>query len=257
MQMRSLLIAALVASSLLGSTVATAGGGSMVFDPTNFMENIETAMATVETESQGIESAIREAQMLQNSLKNTANTVSNLSGIGSITNDISSLQQQWGLDKTLMNQLGGQASFVNNVMSQFSASSSNGSFSDYVTALAKASQQGQQNATSLFANYQNMTSEIQKTIGQRQAIAQQNSGVLGTNDAIAVTNAQLDNLSEINQASLQGISTLVRQAAYQQAVQSGKDQASQQSLSTYYSAKQNDGQTFLNSVPTSNTIVGY
>jgi P-type conjugative transfer protein TrbJ len=254
---RSLLIVGLASSCLLASSFATAGGGSMVFDPTNFMENIETAMATVETESQGIEAAIREAQMLENSIKNTANTVSDLSGIGAITNDIASLQQQWNLDKTLMTQLGGQDNFVNSVMSQYSASSSNGSFNDYVTVLATKAQQGQQNATSLFANYQNMASELQKTISQRQAIALKNTGALGTNDAIQITNAQLDNLAEINQATLQGIQTLVRQAAYQQAAQSAPDKGGSVSLDQYYKAKANDGQAYLDSVPPTNTIVGY
>ena len=257
---RSCCAVTLAASSVFVSTAAMAGGstiGPIIFDPTNFIENIQKAMSTVEIESQGIEEAIRQAQMLEDSIKNTASTVSNLSGIGSIGSDIASLQQQWKVDQTLMSELGGQSNFVGTVMSQFSASSSNGSFTDYVTALAGAAQQGQQNATSMFANYQHMSAELQKTINQRQAIAVQNSGVLGTTDAIQVTNAQLDNLAEINQATLQGITTLVRQKSYQQAAESGKDQAAAISLGSYYSAKQREAEAATNSAPNTNVIMGY
>lgn len=257
---RSICVIAFAASSMFLSATATAGGstiGPIIFDPTNFMENIEKAASTVQIESQSLEEAIRQAQMLENSVKNAANTVSNLNGIASIGNDINSLQQQWNVDQTLMNQLGGQSNFVNGVMSQYAATSGTGSFTDYVTALASGAQMGQQNASSMFSNYQNMSSEIQKTINQRQAIATRNSGVLGTVDAIQLTNAQLDNLAEVNQATLQGISTLVRQKAYQQATQAGKEQASANSLDTYYSAKQSAAQAATSTAPTTNVIMGY
>ncbi|MBN3761058.1 hypothetical protein [Burkholderia sp. Ac-20365] len=249
-------IAAAVSLAFL-SPAAVAGGGGLVFDPTNFAQNIQTAMATVKTESLDIEEAIRSAQMLENSIKNTANTVSNLSGIGSITNDIASLQSQWNVDQTLMTQLGGQANFVQNVMSQYAATGTDGSFTDYVQALAKAAQQGQQNANGLFSNYTSLTQELQKTINQRQSIALKNSGALGTNDAIQVTNASLDNIAEINQATLQGINTLVRQQAYQQMQQSGRDGANAGSLDSYNNAKSADAQNFINRAPTATTIMGY
>ncbi|MFP3637941.1 hypothetical protein [Paraburkholderia sp. SIMBA_054] len=257
MQKRSVLLIS-AAFALAGLTnSAFAGGGGIVFDPTNFAQNIQTAIATVKSESLDIEEAIRSAQMLENSIKNTANTLTNLNGIGSITNDIGALQSQWNVDQSLMGQLGGQANFVQNVMSQYAATGTDGSFSDYVGALAKAAQQGQQNANSLFANYTNMTQELQKTISQRQSIALKNTGTLGTNDAIQATNASLDNLAEINQATLQGISTLVRQQAYAEAKETGQTQAVGNAFKAYSDAKQADAQTFINNAPTTTTIMGY
>lgn len=232
-------------------------GGSMVFDPTNYISNAATAAQTLEQETQGIASAIREATMLENQIKNTVNTVENLKGIGSITGDINALTSLWNVDKTLMNQIGGQTQFVQGVMSQYSASGATGSFSNYVGMLSNQSQLGSQNATSLFANYTNMTNEIQSTIQQRQNIAMKNTGALGMNDEIQATNATLDNLSEINQATLQGITTLVRQAAYKQSVEAGQQTSHSNTTSAFDSYMNNGNQAFLNNTTKNNSIMGY
>jgi conjugal transfer/entry exclusion protein len=232
-------------------------GGQLVFDPTNLVENAATAVQTLQTETQGVASAIREATMLENQIKNTVNTVENLKGIGSITGDINALQSLWNVDKTLMNQIGGQTQFVQSVMGQYSASGSTGSFTNYVGMLANQSQLGSQNATSLFANYTNMTNEIQSTIQQRQNIAMKNTGALGMNDEIQATNATLDNLSEINQATLQGITTLVRQAAYKQSVDAGVATAHSNTSSAFDTYMNNGNQAFLNNTTVNNSIMGY
>jgi conjugal transfer/entry exclusion protein len=248
-----------IAVALLGAFAApnAFAGGQMVFDPTNYISNAATAAQTLQVETQGIASAIREATMLENQIKNTVNTVENLKGIGSITGDINALQSLWNVDKTLMNQIGGQTQFVQNVMGQFSASGTTGSFTNYVGMLANQSQLGSQNATSLFANYTNMTNEIQSTIQQRQTIAMKNTGALGMNDEIQATNATLDNLSEINQATLQGITTLVRQAAYKQSVDAGQQSAHSNTSSAFDTYMSNGNQAFLNNTTVSHSIMGY
>lgn len=257
---RKFLVAAAICGTGMCSTSVFAGGGGIVFDPTNLVQNMMTAGSSVKTEMLQIEAAVRDAEQLENSIKNTVNTVKNFQGMGSIAADIGALQSQWNVDSTLMSQMGGQQAFVQNVMAQYSALGTNGTFTDYVTSMATASAQGQQKAQQLFQNYQLMTNEVQKTIQQRQAIAQKNTGLLGTNDAIAATNASLDNLSEINQATLQGITTLVGQQAYQQSVTAGQQTSTKQSgdtLDAYYKALQIDSQTFTNSTPAVTTIMGY
>ncbi|MGF6604301.1 FtsZ-binding cell division protein ZapB [Paraburkholderia sp. GAS448] len=235
------------------------GGGGLVFDPTNFMENIQTAIHTLAQEQLEIESAAREVQMLENSVKNAGNTVKNLSGITSIVGadqSVSGLMNQWNVDASLMNQLGGEANFVTGVMSQYAANPATGSFTSYVQNLASQSAAGQQNATSLIANYTNMSNELQKTMQQRQSIATQNSGLLGTNDSIAITNAALDNISEINQAALQGIQTLVRQEAYKQSVDAADTQSAQQAQQTSSSMSQNAANAVSN-IPVVTNLLGY
>jgi len=251
--------AAFITFASLGSNAYAGGGGpgGIVFDPTNFMQNIQTAASSVKSELLAVESAIREIQMLQNSVKNAANTVIGLTGIGDLGASLASLQQQWDVDKQLIGELGGQAQFVSNVMAQFGASGTGGNFMNYVQSLAKSAQLGQQNAKSLFSNYTNLTSELQKTIGQRAAIAAKNSGSIGTNDAIRLTNASLDNLAEINQATLQGISTLVRQSAYQQSADAAKDQRSSDTLSSYFNSVKTDASNAANKAPSATGILGY
>lgn len=222
---------ATLALSAVGAPAFAGGGGGIVFDPTNFAQNIQTAAHTLAQEQLSIQSAIREVQMLANSLKNAGNTVKNLAGIGSIVDAdqaISGLMAQWNVDASLIQQLGGQGNFVQGVMAQYAANPTAGSFTNYVQNLASQSAAGKQNATSLIANYTNMSNELQKTMQKRQAIAAQNTGALGTNDSIAITNASLDNIAEINQATLQGIQTLVRQAAYKQSVDSANAQSAMQ-----------------------------
>lgn len=248
---------------LLALSAATAptfaGGGGIVFDPTNFMENIQTAIHTLSQEQLEIESAVREVQMLGNSVKNAGNTVSNLTGITSIVGadqSISGLMNQWNVDKSLITQLGGEGNFVQGVMTQYAANPSSGNFTSYIQNLAGQSAAGQQNATSLISNYTNMSNELQKTMQQRQAIATQNTGLLGTNDSIAITNASLDNISEINQATLQGIQTLVRQEAYKQSVEAANTQSSQQANSTS-SAMAQKAANSVSGIPTATNILGY
>lgn len=253
-------VTALVWTLLAATTPAYAGGstiGPIIFDPTNYMVNIQKSAATLQKEIQGVASAVREATMLENSVKNAVNAVKNLKGVGSITGDINALQSLWNVDSTLVNQLGGQAQFVQNVMGQYAATGASGSFSSYLGMLANQQQLGSKNAAALFANYQHMTGEIQSTIQQRQTIATQNSGTLGKNDQIQVTNAQLDNLSEINQATLEGISTLVRQAAYDQSVEAGQLTAHSQTSTAYGTYIQNGVQAFQSAHPAVTSIMGY
>lgn len=231
------------------------GGGGIVFDPTNFAENIQTAISTVASESLALESKIREIEMLANSVKNTTNTIQGLNGIGNLGASLQALTQQWNVDNTLMTQLGGEQNFVGNVMAQYGASNT-GSFSTFVSQQAGQVALGQQNATSLFANYTNMTNEMNKTMQQRQAIAAKNTGALGTNDAIQATNASLDNLAEINQATLQGISTLVRQEAYKQSQQTGGDSSRNNNLTSYYNQLQTDSAAQTNTAAPA-SIMGY
>ncbi|WP_321816703.1 MULTISPECIES: hypothetical protein [unclassified Paraburkholderia] len=212
-----LLVSAFVVGSAAYANQAMAF--DMVYDPTNFVENLASATHSLAQEELQIQAAVRQVTMLENSVKNTENTISSLKGINSITSasqTISSLLSQWNTDETLMNELGGESTFISGVLSQYAASSSTGTLTDYIARLSAQQTIKQENATSLFANYQNMASELQKTITQRQTIAAKNTGALGTSDEIAITNAQLDNIAEINQATLQGIQTLVRQSAYNQ-----------------------------------------
>lgn len=260
MQMRSLKTIVLACALACASAGAIAGGGGIVFDPTNYIENLATAGATLKQEMLAIEDAVRQAQNLQNSIKNTVNTVTDFQGMGSIASDIVSLKSQWNVDSNLASQLGGQANFVQSVMTQYSALGTNGTFGDYVSGLATAANQGQTKAQSLFKNYQFMTDEVQKTMSQRQAIAQRNTGTLGTNDAIAATNASLDNLSEIQQATLQGITTLVGQQAYKQAESvnaASAAAAAARNLNAYGQSLQNDAQSSTSSSSSVNTIMGY
>ncbi|VVE14138.1 MULTISPECIES: hypothetical protein [Pandoraea] len=248
-----------LSASAIPAIAGGGGGGSIVFDPTNFAQNIQTAAHTLAQEQLQIESAVREVQMLQNSIKNSANTVTNLSGISSAVGAdqaVSGLMNQWNVDASLMQQLGGQANFVQGVMSQYAANPTNGSFSSYMQNLAGQSAAGQQNATSLIANYTNMSNELQKTMQQRQSIVTKNTGLLGTNDSIAITNASLDNISEINQATLQGIQTLVRQEAYKQSVNAADTQSSQQAISNG-SAMAQKAANGVRGVSTATNILGY
>lgn len=256
-QMRNL--PRILASVALFVSALPAQAQYAVFDATNFMENIQTALHTLAQEQLEIESAVREAQMLANSVKNASNNIKSLSGINSIAGaegGVDGLINQWNVDKTLMQQLGGEASFVQGVMSQYAASPTGGTFSSYIQNLASQSAAGQQNATSLIANYANMSSELQKTMQQRQSIAAQNSGLLGTNDSIAITNASLDNISEINQATLQGIQTLVRQAAYKQSVDAANTQSTEQANSNGSSMAQKAADSVTN-IPSATNILGY
>ncbi|MBP0633126.1 MULTISPECIES: hypothetical protein [unclassified Cupriavidus] len=238
---------------------AFAGGGGIVFDPSNFAQNIQQVVHTVAQEQLAIQAAVRQVQMLANSIKNASNTVKSVSGIGAITDaeqTISSLMAQWNVDATLIQQLGGQSNFVQGVMSQYAANPMAGSFTNYVQNLANQSAAGQQNATSLIANYTNMSKELQKTMQKRQAIASQNTGALGTNDSIAITNASLDNLAEINQATLQGIQTLVRQAAYKESVEAANSQSSMQ-LHNNASDMAQKAANSVSGVPGATKILGY
>jgi conjugal transfer/entry exclusion protein len=253
------LLAFLALSAAAFPAFAGGGGGSIVFDPTNFAQNIQTAVHTLAQEQLQIQSAVREVTMLANSVKNAQNTVNNLSGIRSIAGaegSINSLMNQWNVDASLMNQLGGQANFVSGVMTQYAANPTSGSFTSYIQNLASQSAAGQQNATSLIANYTNMSNELQKTMQQRQAIALQNSGALGANDQVQITNASLDNIAEINQATLQGIQTMVRQEAYKQSVEAANTQSSQQSNSNASAMAQKAANSVV-SVPTAANILGY
>jgi conjugal transfer/entry exclusion protein len=252
---------AILALSVVGTPAFAGGGGAggIVFDPTNFAQNIQTAVHTLAQEQLLIQSAVREVQMLANSLKNAGNTVKNLAGISSITDAdqaISGLMTQWNVDASLIQQLGGQGNFVQGVMAQYAANPTVGSFTNYVQNLASQSSAGKQNATSLIANYTNMSNEIQKTMQQRQAIALQNTGTLGTNDSIAITNASLDNIAEINQATLQGIQTLVRQAAYKQSVDTANAQSSLH-LHNNASDMAQKAANSVSSVPSATKILGY
>ncbi|UIF89220.1 hypothetical protein KAF44_30030 (plasmid) [Cupriavidus necator] len=141
-------------------------------------------------------------------------------------------------------------------MSQYAANPTAGSFTNYVQNLANQSAAGQQNATSLIANYTNMSKELQKTMQKRQVIASQNTGALGTNDSIAITNASLDNLSEINQATLQGIQTLVRQAAYKDSIEAANSQSSMQ-LHNNASDMAQKAANSVSGVPGATKILGY
>ncbi|MBB5547413.1 hypothetical protein [Paraburkholderia fungorum] len=252
-------IFALLALSAAAVPAFAGGGGGIVFDPTNFVENLQTAVQTLSQEQLQIQSAVREVQMLQSSVKNATNTVNNLTGIRSIAGaqgSINSLMTQWNVDASLMNQLGGQANFVQGVMSQYAATPTNGTFTSYIQNLAGQSAAGQQNATSLIANYTNMSNELQKTMQQRQAIAMQNSGALGANDQAQITNASLDNIAEINQATLQGIQTMVRQAAYKQSVDAAETQSAQQAQQTSSSMSQNAANA-VSKVPVVTNLLGY
>lgn len=250
---------ALVCLSVTFAPSAFAGGaaGGIVFDPTNYIQNMSTAFNTLKTETLQIEAGIQRAAQLENSIKNTYNTVKNAQGMGAITTDIGALQSQWNVDTQIMSQIGGQQNFVQNVMSTYSALGTGGTFTDYVTGLAKASAAGQQNAQSILNNYSNMSQVLQQSIANRQSIAQKNTGALGTNDSIAVTNSALDNLAMVNQASLQGIQTLVRQAAWQQSQTAGKQAAENQSFTNYYNARATDANNFTNNAPTATGIMGY
>ncbi|MBW4953766.1 hypothetical protein KZW03_30155, partial [Klebsiella pneumoniae] len=118
------------------------GAGKIVFDPTNLVQNIQTAVHTLAQEQLQIESAVRQVQMLGNSIKNAGNTIKNLSGIRSIVDAdqaLSGLLNQWNVDKSLMSQLGGQANFVQGVMAQYAANPSNGSFTTFIQSLANQS----------------------------------------------------------------------------------------------------------------------
>ncbi|MGF6440593.1 hypothetical protein [Paraburkholderia youngii] len=239
------------------ATFAGGAAGGIVFDPTNYVQNLQTAYNTLKTEALEIEAGIQRAQQVEASIKNTYATVKNFNGMGSIAADINALQSQWATDTQIMSEVGGQEEFVSNVMSTYSALGTNGTFSDYVTGIANAAAAGQKNAQSILANYSNMTNVLQKSIATRQSIAQKNTGTLGTNDSIAVTNAALDNLSEINEATLQGIQTLVRQAAWQQSQQAGQQQAQGSAFSDYYNARQTDATKFTTNAPSVTGIMGY
>lgn len=254
-KLATLALACLTATFAPAAFAGAAGG--IVFDPTNFMQNLQTAYNTLKTETLEVEAGINRAMQLENSVKNTYNTVKNAQGIGQITTDLAALQSQWDVDSQIMSEIGGQQEFVSNVMSTYSALGTDGTFTDYVTGLANAAAAGQKNAQNIISNYSNMSQVLQNSISNRQKIAQQNTGALGTNDSIAVTNAALDNLSMINEATLQGIQTLVKQAGYQQAQSSGSTSAQQQSFSAYYNARATDAQNFINGTPTANGIMGY
>lgn len=259
LKLRKLL--ALLALSAAGAPAFAGGGGggSIVFDPSNFAQNIQTATHTIANEQLAIQAAVRDVQMLANSIKNAGNTVNNLAGIRTITDAdqaITGLMAQWSVDASLIKQLGGQSNFVQGVMAQYAANPAAGSFTSHMQNLASQSAAGQQNATSLIANYTNMSNEIQKTIQKRQSIAAQNTGTLGTNDSIAITNASLDNIAEINQATLQGIQTLVRQAAYKQSVDAANTQSSLQ-LHNNASDMSQKAANSVSGVPSATKILGY
>ena len=235
------------------------GAGGIVFDPSNFAQNIQQVVHAVAQEQLAIQAAVRQVQMLANSVKNATNTVKSVTGIRSITDaeqTISSLMAPWDVDASIIQQLGGQSNFVQGVMAQFAANPTVGSFTNYVQNLANQSAAGQQNATSLIANYTNMSKELQRTMQKRQAIASQNTGSLGTNDSIAITNASLDNLAEINQATLQGIQTLVRQAAYKESVEAANSQSSMQLHNTASDMAQKAANS-VSGVPGATKILGY
>lgn len=254
--MRNLHKAITAAALLLSTTFAYAGGGGgIVFDPTNFIQNCMTAAHTLSEEASEIQEVIQTASMMQNTIKNTVNTVTSLNGMGSIGN-LATLQAQWNVDQTLMSQLGGMSNFVGGVMNQYSANPTTGSVTSYVQMLANESAAGQQNASSLISNYTNMSNEMQKTIQQRSAIAAKNSGALGTNDQLQVTNAALDNLAEVNQASLQGLQTLVRQAAYEESRRTAETNNRSQGVTAYQNASQQSANT-AKQLPHATSILGY
>ncbi|WP_321935254.1 hypothetical protein [Paraburkholderia sp. J8-2] len=256
--MRSLHKAIFVAASLLTADLAYAGGGgggSIVFDPTNFIENCMTAAQTLQSESYDLQQVIQTASVMQNTLKNTVNSVAGLTGIGSI-GDVTSLKAQFNVDQSLISQLGGMSNFVGGVMNQYAADSSNGSATSYIQMLANQAAAHQQNATSLISNYTNMSNEMQKTIQTRASIAAQNSGALGTNDQIQVTNASLDNLAEINQASLQGLQTLVRQAGYDESRRAATVSNASDAAAAYQAATQ-QSVTNANKLQQATSILGY
>lgn len=230
-----------------------------VYDPINYVENLASAVHSLAQEELQISAAVRQVTMLANSVKNTQNTISSLSGIKSITQanqTISSLLSQWNTDATLINQLGGESSFISGILSQYAASSSTGTLTDYIARLSSEKTIKQENATSLFSNYENMSSELQKTIKQRQTIAAQNSGALGMSDEVAVTNAQLDNIAEINQAVLQGIQTLVRQSAYTQTADLARTTNEATTRSTA-STMGTNAAAGVSGVSTATTLLGY
>ncbi|MCP3023780.1 hypothetical protein [Cupriavidus basilensis] len=219
-------------ATLIAGTEAHAGGGGIVFDPTNWVQNTATAISTVKQEGISIQNAARLAQMMIDGRKMVQLREMGISDLAQAEQMVAQIGRLSGADDTLLQALGKKSDFIGDVMGLYGASQS-GNFGSFVNGITQRAALGNANAANLINKHEALNQGIQVAQQKRLRIANEIGNVPGATQAIQVATAALDTLIEQNQLQSSAVSAQLASAAKKEAADTARAKAADQSVSDY------------------------
>jgi len=230
MMRKRLLTPCLVLAVILGSDLSpTPAQAFIVFDPTNFSQNVLTAAHTLEQINNQILSLQNEAVMLQNEAKNLQNL--NYSSLGQMNSSLSEIG-------TLMNQADGLSFNLTQLESQWQQQYP-ASYGTMVTTndMALAAQARWQNAMDAFQQTMRVQSQIVANVQSDQPLltdlVNQSQGAAGGLEAQQAAN-QLIALSTKQQMQIQQLMAAQYRAQSEDAARKAQSEAASKTMTTQF-----------------------
>ncbi|MGT2455697.1 hypothetical protein ACU4GI_21760 [Cupriavidus basilensis] len=217
---------------LIAGTEAHAGGGGIVFDPTNWVQNTATAISTVKQEGISVQNAARLAQMMIDGRKMVQLRELGISDLAQAEQMVAQIGRLSGADDTLLQALGNKRDFIGDVMGLYGASQS-GNFNNFVSNLTQRAALGNANASNLLNKHDALNQAIQTAQGKRMRIASEIGNVPGATQAIQVATAALDTLIEQNQVQSAAVAAQLASAAKTEAADTASAKAADTNARDY------------------------
>ncbi|WP_416047370.1 hypothetical protein [Cupriavidus basilensis] len=219
-------------ATLIAGTEAHAGGGGIVFDPTNWVQNTATAISTVKQEGISIQNAARLAQMMIDARKMVQLREMGISDLAQAEQMVAQMGRLSGADDTLLQALGNKRDFIGDVMGLYGASQS-GNFNNFVSNMTQRAALGNANASNLLNKHDALNQAIQTAQGKRMRIASEIGNVPGATQAIQVATAALDTLIEQNQVQSAAVAAQLASAAKKEAADTASAKAADSNARDY------------------------
>ncbi|MGE8451106.1 MAG: hypothetical protein ACN6OP_10905 [Pseudomonadales bacterium] len=217
---------------LIAGTEAHAGGGGIVFDPTNWVQNTATAISTVKQEAISVQNAARLAQMMIDGRKMVQLRELGISDLAQAEQMVAQIGRLSGADDTLLQALGNKRDFIGDVMGLYGASQS-GNFNNFVGNMTQRAALGNANASNLLNKHDALNQAIQTAQGKRMRIASEIGNVPGATQAIQVATAALDTLIEQNQMQSAAVAAQLASAAKKEAADTASAKAADTNARDY------------------------
>lgn len=219
-------------ATLIAGTEAHAGGGGIVFDPTNWIQTSVTAASTVKQEAIAVANAARTVQMVINSGKMIQLRELGISDLAQAEQMVAQIGRLNGADDALLQALGKKTDFIGDVTALYGASQTN-NFGSFVNGITQRAALGNANAANLINKHEALNQGIQIAQQKRLKIANEIGNVPGATQAIQVATAALDTLIEQNQLQSAAVSAQLASAAKKEAADTAQSQTADRNAIDY------------------------
>jgi len=241
--MKSILKLSLITVMTFVSFCATSA--YIVFDPTNYTANNLAAIKSVTIELQSIQQTITQAQQLQTMYTHLQNINPTLYGqqAQAVQQNLTNLQQYQSATQNVSTSLGTQGDYITKLQTMY-ATSGSGTFSGFISSLAKKAANGDLAARNMFDTATATNNSVATAAAQRQALQVQVSSNAGLMQSTQTTNQYLDLLAGQGASLQQMMSQQVSAAAEEKAKQSVIDQQKVIDMNAANTQQKNDANSF-------------